>query len=115
MKLKVKGWRRMKVYNKLVRDKIPEVIQASGGHPVTRILDDREFYRELLSKLKEEVNEFLESEEPEEIADIYEVLDAIICFRGVRAEEIRTLQNQKRLDRGGFNQRIFLNGVEEKE
>ena len=105
----------MKIYNKLVRDKIPEIIEAEGNKPIVNTLGDDEYYKELLLKLKEELNEFLESETLEEIADIYEVLEAIICYKGISNSQLKTIQESKRNERGAFNKRIYLYGVENNE
>ena len=71
----------MKVYNKLVRDKIPDIILKDNELPVTRILDDEEFIKELNKKLQEEVNEYLEGENVEEMVDILEVIRAILEYK----------------------------------
>ena len=63
----------MKIYNKLVRDNIPEIMIKNGAKPVTRILSEEEYLSELNKKLLEEVNEYLESEDVMEIADILKV------------------------------------------
>ena len=73
----------MKVYYKLVRDKIPEIILKDNELPTTRILDDEEYIKELNRKLQEEVNEYLEAENIEEMVDILEVIRAILEHKGV--------------------------------
>ena len=78
----------MKVYNKLVRDKIPEIILKDNELPTTRILDDEEYIKELNRKLQEEVNEYLEAENIEEMVDILEVIRAILEHKGVTYDEI---------------------------
>ena len=98
----------MKIYNKLVRDNIEEIMISKGVKPITRILSDEEYLTELNKKLLEEVNEYLESGEVEELADIEEVLRAILTFKGVNLEEFDSIRNQKVLKRGAFNKRIFL-------
>jgi len=102
----------VKIYNKLVRDRIPEIIEAEGNKPIFNIMTEEEYYRELLLKLREELNEFLESESLEEIADIYEVLEAIMSYKGISPSQLKLLQSEKRSERGGFDKRIFLYGVE---
>ena len=96
------------VYNKLVRDKIPEIIKRSGGRPKIHIADDKEYWVELKEKLREETNEFLATEDPEEFADILEVLDAMFAHLGLTEKYVKTLQAKKAKERGGFKKRIIL-------
>lgn len=98
----------MKIYNKLVRDKIPEIMIENGAKPVIRILSSDEYLEELNKKLKEEMNEYLESGSVEELADLQEVLLAILNFKDVSVEEFEKIRNNKVLKRGSFNKRIFL-------
>lgn len=98
----------MKIYNKLVRDNIPEIMVKNGAKPVTRILTDEEYLIELNKKLKEEVNEYLESENIEEIADIEEVLLAILTVKGITKDNLEEIRKTKTLKRGAFNKKIFL-------
>lgn len=100
-------------YNKLVRDKIPDIITLDGRHAKTRVLTDNEFRAELKRKLTEEVEEFLTSENPEELADILEVIHALTSDLGVDSSKLETIRQQKRNERGGFDKRIFLITVEE--
>lgn len=97
-----------KVYNKLVRDGIPGIIREHGEDPQTRILNDEEFRRELLQKLIEEARELLESGTLEERADVAEVLKAIDELMDWTPAQIETARAQKAAERGGFNDRIFL-------
>ena len=98
----------MKVYNKLVRDNIPEIMIQNGAKPVTRILTDEEYLIELNKKLLEEVKEYLESENIEEIADIEEVLLAILNVKGITRDNLEEIRKTKTLKRGAFNKKIFL-------
>lgn len=98
----------MKVYNKLVRDKIPEIMVSNGAKPVTKILDDNSYISELNKKLLEEVKEYLEDGNIEELADIEEVLLAILTFKNVSFEEFENIRKEKVLKRGAFTKRIFL-------
>lgn len=98
----------MKVYNKLVRDNIPEIMESKGVTPVTRILTEEEYLQELNRKILEEVNEYLESGEVEELADVEEVLRTILALKGVSYEEFDSLRNAKVLKRGSFSKRIYL-------
>ena len=95
-------------YNKLVRDKIPEYIKKRGGDPVFHIANDEEYWKLLKEKLLEEANEFLTSETPGELSDIYEVLDAIREFKGFKKEAVLELQKRKHEERGGFKDKIIL-------
>ncbi|PIR98114.1 MAG: phosphoribosyl-ATP pyrophosphohydrolase [Candidatus Colwellbacteria bacterium CG10_big_fil_rev_8_21_14_0_10_42_22] len=97
-----------KKYNKLVRDKIPEILDAKGMPYERRIATDEEYRIELLKKFKEESDEFLEVETPEELADVLEVIEALKQLPDyVEVEEVRI---KKRRERGGFDQRIILRG-----
>lgn len=99
-------------YEKLVRDRIPEIIAANGEKPVTRILDDTEYRRCLERKLDEEAAEYRESGELAELADILEVVYALCEAQGHSLEELEALCRQKREERGGFSKKIFLVGKE---
>lgn len=98
----------MKIYNKLVRDNIPEIMINNGAKPVTKILEDKEYYEELKKKLLEETKEFLESDEIEEIADIEEVILAILKFKNTSFEEMEKIRKEKVIKRGSFDKKIFL-------
>lgn len=95
-------------YQKLVRDRIPELIAAGGETPVIRVLEDGEYLSRLEDKLEEEVAEYRQSGEPEELADILEVVYALGAARGVSEEALTALRDRKREARGGFSGRIFL-------
>lgn len=95
-------------YNKLVRDKIPEYIKSKGGTPITYKADDKEYWQKLKEKLQEEVNEFFQSENIEEIADIEEVIKAIISFKKFDKKEIEIIRKKKLIERGGFKKKIIL-------
>ena len=102
----------MRLYNKLVRDKIPEVIQENEGkNAKIRILNDEEYLKELNIKLKEEVEEYLASGEIEELADIEEVLRALVEIKGKSLEEFDNLRLSKVEIRGAFKDKIFLESV----
>ena len=98
----------MKTYNKLVRDKIPEIIKENGEVANTRILDDDEYIQALNVKLKEEVNEYLESGSVEELADIVEVIYGILHSKGVSIDEFERIRLDKVEKRGAFKDKIFL-------
>lgn len=98
----------MKVYEKLVRDNIPQIMVANGAKPVTRILDEQEYLHELNKKLLEEVNEYLQDGNVEELADIQEVMNAILNVKCVSRESFEEIRTQKVLKRGAFNKKIYL-------
>ena len=98
----------MKIYNKLVRDKIEEIMISNGAKPITRILSDEEYKKELDKKLLEEVKEYLESGEIEELADIEEVILAILNTKGKTKENLEEIRKNKVLKRGAFYKKIFL-------
>lgn len=100
-------------HNKLVRDGIPGIIKKSGAVPKTRLLDDGEYKTRLLEKLIEEASELLEDPGLEERADVQEVLLAIDGIFGFSSEKIEDVRSQKLAQRGGFEDRIFLEFVEE--
>lgn len=98
----------MKEYNKLIRDKIPEIIAAKGEQCETRVADDAEFLAKAKEKLGEEVAEFLESENPEELADLLEITYATAGALGVSEKELNHIRQEKRDKRGGFEKKIIL-------
>lgn len=108
-----------RVFNKLVRDNIPNKITNNGEVVITRILDDEEYKKELYKKLLEEANEVITSsssdEMMEELADVLEVLKSIAELNGKRIEDVIEVANQKRIKRGGFEKRIFLEKTYDKE
>lgn len=95
-------------YNKLVRDRIPEIIRDNGGTPITHIADDKEYNIKLQEKLKEEVEEFLKDNNKEELADILEVIYAICDFMKIDIQEVEFLRKDKAEKRGVFRNRIIL-------
>ena len=101
----------MKIYNKLVRDNIPDIILKDNELPVTRVLNDEEFIKELNKKLQEEVNEYLEEENIEEMVDILEVIRAILEYKNVSYEDIEEKRKKKANKRGAFKEKIYLEKV----
>ena len=104
----------MKVYNKLVRDKIPEIIEEYGKVSRTHILSNEEYIVALEAKLNEEVAEYQADKNLEEMADVLEVLHAICVARGYSLAELEDMRANKAEKRGGFKEKIFLEYVEEK-
>lgn len=100
-----------KIYNKLVRDQIPQIIRSNGGIPVTRVLDSDEAYKFLKEKLLEETQEFLLNDNIEELSDIYEVLRAILDERKVSFKEFEKVCYNKSQKNGKFRKKIFLVSV----
>ena len=101
-------------YQKLVRDKIPEIIANNGEQPITRILSDKEYILEIKRKLKEEAEEVIlanKEERLEELADLLEVMIAIANIDGRELSDIINVCNKKREERGGFSRKLFLEGV----
>ena len=99
-------------YNKLVRDKIPEIIKRKRQKPSTHIANDKEYWEKLKDKLKEEVDEFSKDSNIEEMADIFEVITAINKFKKWDLEDIIKIQKQKRDGRGGFKNKIILDHID---
>ncbi|TAN68885.1 phosphoribosyl-ATP pyrophosphohydrolase [Paraclostridium sordellii 8483] len=98
----------MKVYDKLVRDRIPEIIEASGNKCEIEVVSDEVALEYLYKKLNEEVGELLEDKNLDEIADCLEVLFAIGAKYGYSEQDILGKRNEKRLNRGGFEDNLLL-------
>jgi len=98
----------MKKYNKLVRDRIPEIIKAKGEEAVTHIAGKKEFWAKLKEKLIEEAEEFSREENEGEIADILEVIDAIIEHKKFSKENIAEVKEKKAIERGRFLNKTIL-------
>ena len=99
-------------YNKLVRDKIPKIINNDGKKAVTHKADKKEYYKKLKEKLKEEVDEFFISDEEEELADILEVIYEICDFKKISKKEIEKIRLNKKKNKGGFKGRIILDRID---
>jgi predicted house-cleaning noncanonical NTP pyrophosphatase (MazG superfamily) len=98
----------MTSYDKLVRDKVPEIMAASGKSPRTHIAGEDEYKQKLEKKLQEEVKEYLENGELKELADLVEVVYAILDMKKVKKDSFEKLRTEKLKARGGFEKRIIL-------
>lgn len=99
------------MYDKLVRDDIPKIIEKNNENPVTHIADDEEYQERLRDKLIEESEEYIESGDLEELADIIEVINAIKKFEDISDSELEKIRKDKNEKRGGFEKRIILECV----
>lgn len=102
-----------KFYNKLVRDKIPSIIEEDGRVSDIKILNDEEYLKELNIKMQEELKEYLESGDVEELADLEEVLRAILDVKKVSYEDFEDIRNTKVEKRGAFKDKIYLIQVDD--
>jgi predicted house-cleaning noncanonical NTP pyrophosphatase (MazG superfamily) len=103
-------------HKKLVRDRIPEIIERSGKRPVVRVLGEEEYRQALRAKLVEEANEAAAAEEDallSELADLAEVLDAALGAFGITPIELLARRSQRNAERGAFAKQVFLEQVEE--
>ena len=98
----------MTKFNKAIRDKIPEIIQKDGHTCNIQKLSDEKFIIEIEKKLSEEVTEYQNDKNPEELADILEVIYAIAQLKGISKEELEKIRIKKLQDRGGFEKNLFL-------
>lgn len=104
----------MQIYNKLVRDRIPEIIKNNGEEPITRILTDVEFKRELENKLLEEYNEVINSsgmDRIEELADMLEIIKFLAMLEGKNLEDVINVSEVKNEKRGSFKDKVYLEKV----
>lgn len=95
-------------YDKLVRDKIIEIIESKGGSAKWHVASDEEYREKLREKLREEIEEFIEAESIEEMADVFEVITAWLTYKGWNIDQVTAVQQEKRDKRGGFERRIIL-------
>ena len=100
-------------YDKLVRNKIPEIIKKKGLTDITHIAEDKEYWEKLKEKLREEVDEFLNESNKEELSDIFEVIDAICKFKNFDKKELENIRKKKAEKRGDFKDKIILEEVKE--
>ena len=100
-------------YHKLVRDRIPEIIEADGKVCICETLSDEDYIYLLDQKLNEELAEYQESKSLEELADLLEVMGAVVAARGWTWDELTALRKEKRRQRGRFAKKILLKEVSE--
>jgi len=107
----------MPIYNKLVRDKIPEIIKSSGKEYRTKQLNKGEYIKELRTKLHEEINEYIEADADaqslEELADVLEIIHSLAVVHDSNFETVEEIRKKKYLKRGGFQEKIFLIDVDD--
>ena len=98
-------------YDKLIRDRIPEVIEAKGNKAIVEVLDNESYKKYLDIKLGEELAEYMEDDSVEELADLVEVVYALLEFKGVALDEFEKIRVSKVENRGGFKNRLLLKEV----
>lgn len=101
----------IKTYNKLIRDRIPEIIENTGKKCKTEILSDEDYLKMLDAKLDEELAEYHKDQNIEELADLLEVIYAATIARGHTLEELEQIRIIKSQKRGGFEKKILLKEV----
>ncbi len=105
----------IKRYNKLVRDRIPEIIESSGEICKTEILSDEEYLKMIDEKLDGELAEYHQDQNIEELADLTEVIHAAVITRGYALENLERVQAEKAAMRGSFQKKILLKEVRSNE
>jgi|LGVF01.1.fsa_nt_gb predicted house-cleaning noncanonical NTP pyrophosphatase (MazG superfamily) len=100
-----------KIYNKLVRDNIPEIIEKAGHEYYIHIADNVEYEKRLIDKVSEELKEFEENPCEEEMADILEVLESLVSIFKLNEIKIKNIKKEKKNKRGGFSKKIILEKV----
>jgi predicted house-cleaning noncanonical NTP pyrophosphatase (MazG superfamily) len=109
----------MPIYNKLVRDRIPEIIESTGKKFSTRILNNEEYITELKNKSFEELQEYVQTtnneDAIEELADLLEIIHALAEYHGSSIQLIEEVRKIKAEKRGGFKEKIFLVEVEDEQ
>ncbi len=98
-------------YNKLIRDKMPAIMKKDGKTVKTHRAEDKEYYQKLKAKLIEESSEYSHDESTEELADVLEVVYALLEFKGVGRSEIELIREKKASERGTFRDRLVLDEV----
>ena len=108
---KINSMKKHTIHNKLIRDRIPEIIESSGRSCITEVLSGDAYIRALDAKLNEELAEYQQSKSLEELADLLEVMGAVVKARGYTWDDLTRVRKEKRADRGAFDRRIFLKEV----
>ena len=103
----------VKQYHKLVRDRIPDIIEASGKSCVTEVLSDEDYLKMVDAKLDEELAEYHQDQNLEELADLTEVIRAAALAQGYTLEELERVRAEKAAKRGGFTKKLLLKEVRE--
>jgi predicted house-cleaning noncanonical NTP pyrophosphatase (MazG superfamily) len=98
-------------YDKLVRDRIPEIIEKSGKKAVFEVLGEKAYKEYLDEKLREELQEYLLNDNADELADLVEVIYAILKYKGIDVEDFENLRKRKDEERGAFDKRLLLKEV----
>lgn len=98
-------------YNKLVRDRIPEIIEKSGKRSIVEVLGSEVYKKYLDEKLGEELQEYLEADSVDELADLVEVVFAILKYKGIDMNDFEDLRKNKAVERGAFDKRLLLKEV----
>ena len=100
-------------YDKLIRDKIPEIIEQSGKKCIVEVMDDDTYIEYLDQKLNEELAEYQQDKSIEELADLLEIIYAVVAARGYSVEELERLRLEKAEKRGAFEKKLLLKSVSE--
>jgi predicted house-cleaning noncanonical NTP pyrophosphatase (MazG superfamily) len=100
-----------KIYNKLVRDKIPQIVKQDNKVPIIHVATEQEVKPLLFQKLTEELEEFKATPNEEELADILEVIEGMAHAFNLDMDKVLKVKAEKLEKRGGFNERIFLEKV----
>lgn len=106
----------IKIYRKLVRDRIPAIIKADGMHPVMRKLTEKKFKEEVLKKIIEEAEEIHKANSHKELikefADLHEIVATAMSAHRISSKEVQKIRAKRHKERGGFKKRVFLEKVE---
>lgn len=100
-------------FNKLVIDRIPEIIKGSGKECIVTVLENHDYLKSLNNKLKEELDEYYTDSDITELADLIEVIYAILKYKGISIEEFEKIRLDKKTKRGGFDKGVFLINIED--